>query len=290
MNSYLILPHMQIQNANAHSSPYTIGFPAVTAWLGAMHALERKLNAIEEFKDVSFSGVGIVSHSLIMRSLGKGRNSISRLIGMGFPSDKNGNRAPFLEEAKCNLEISLIVEFQGFTPETVAEFIESTQSIILSGLRMASGDVLSMKRPLIVTGEGKDALDQVKRHVMPGYVLLERRELMIDAMKEGIDAMDALLSFLEIRHTCSDSEPFCWEVGKRSLGWIVPISVGYQQISPMFQSSQQRDFSVPHLFAESVITLGEFVMPYRLSSVEESLWRYSYEENNGLYLCKNGNV
>ena len=209
---------------------------------------------------------------------------------MGFPSDKNGNRAPFLEEAKCYLEVSLIVEFQGFTPETLAEFIESTQSIILSGLRMAGGDVLTMKRPFVVSGDGKNALAQVKRHVMPGYVLLERRELLIDAMKEGIDAMDALLSFLEIRHTCSDSEPYSWEVGKRSLGWIIPIAVGYQQISPMFQSLQQRDINVPHLFAESVITLGEFVMPYRLSSVEESLWRYSYEENNGLYLCKNEKV
>ncbi|MGL5336624.1 MAG: type I-F CRISPR-associated protein Csy2, partial [Enterovibrio sp.] len=40
----LILPHLKIHNANALSSPFTIGFPAMTAWLGFMRALERKLN------------------------------------------------------------------------------------------------------------------------------------------------------------------------------------------------------------------------------------------------------
>ncbi len=45
-STYILkLPHIKIQNANALSSPYTIGFPAMTAWLGFMHALERKLRA-----------------------------------------------------------------------------------------------------------------------------------------------------------------------------------------------------------------------------------------------------
>jgi len=41
----LLLPHLKVHNANALSSPFTIGFPAMTAWLGAVHALQRKLNA-----------------------------------------------------------------------------------------------------------------------------------------------------------------------------------------------------------------------------------------------------
>jgi len=31
----LIIPHILVHNANALSSPFTIGFPAMTAWLGA---------------------------------------------------------------------------------------------------------------------------------------------------------------------------------------------------------------------------------------------------------------
>lgn len=43
MKSVLLIPYIKIQNANALSSPYTIGFPAMTAWLGAVHALQRQL-------------------------------------------------------------------------------------------------------------------------------------------------------------------------------------------------------------------------------------------------------
>ncbi len=43
-------------HANALSSPYTIGFPAMTAWLGFMHALERKLKDTD-FSEVRFTGI-----------------------------------------------------------------------------------------------------------------------------------------------------------------------------------------------------------------------------------------
>ena len=39
----LILPRLQIQNANAISGPLTWGFPAPTAFTGFVHALERRL-------------------------------------------------------------------------------------------------------------------------------------------------------------------------------------------------------------------------------------------------------
>lgn len=44
MKTYIVLPDVQIHNANAMSSTYTIGFPAMTAWLGAVHALQRNLS------------------------------------------------------------------------------------------------------------------------------------------------------------------------------------------------------------------------------------------------------
>ena len=38
----LVLPRLRVQNANAISSPLPHGFPAMTAFLGLMWALERK--------------------------------------------------------------------------------------------------------------------------------------------------------------------------------------------------------------------------------------------------------
>ena len=39
----LILPRLSVQNANAISSPLTHGFPSMTAFLGLMWALARRL-------------------------------------------------------------------------------------------------------------------------------------------------------------------------------------------------------------------------------------------------------
>lgn len=56
MKTYLLLPKIKIQNANALSSLCTIGFPAMTAWMGFAHALERKLRLSSNLESVHFSG------------------------------------------------------------------------------------------------------------------------------------------------------------------------------------------------------------------------------------------
>ena len=53
----LVLPHLRVQNANAVSSPMTWGFPAITAFIGLMHALARRLPADS---GLEFRGVGVI--------------------------------------------------------------------------------------------------------------------------------------------------------------------------------------------------------------------------------------
>ncbi len=57
----LLIPHLQIHNANAMSSPYTIGFPAMTAWLGGVHALQRHLRQ-QGLTDIELTGAAISCH------------------------------------------------------------------------------------------------------------------------------------------------------------------------------------------------------------------------------------
>ena len=56
----LVLPRLRIQNANAISSPLTHGFPSMTAFLGLMWALERKLCANNI--GMAFDSVGVICH------------------------------------------------------------------------------------------------------------------------------------------------------------------------------------------------------------------------------------
>ena len=111
----------------------------------------------------------------------------------------------------------------------------------------------------------EDDIARVRRKLMPGYAIVERRDLMIEAMDRGLDAMDALLEYLTIEHSCEkDEDKVLWTSKRKTAGWIVPIATGFQGISDLGKAKNQRDAEKPHRFAESVVTLGEFKMPYNL--------------------------
>ncbi len=65
--NFLLIPHLKIHNANAMSSPYSIGFPAMTAWLGAVHALQRYLKQ-NGFEKLELSSVAISCHDLNLQT------------------------------------------------------------------------------------------------------------------------------------------------------------------------------------------------------------------------------
>ena len=59
MKKYILISGLEIHNANAMSSTITIGVPAMTAWLGAVHALERKVRKKHILEEVRFLKVAV---------------------------------------------------------------------------------------------------------------------------------------------------------------------------------------------------------------------------------------
>jgi CRISPR-associated protein Csy2 len=298
----LILPHLKIHNANGLSSPYTIGFPAVTGFLGAVHALQRKVNA--RGIAVSFDDVGIISHDANLQTY-KGRNDfVHSIIGTGNPLEpkkekgkppENAVRPSFIEEARIHLEISLAVKFTGIELEQRDEFIDLVNQLLSRNMKIAGGDVLSHHNAQIhiVDTSEKESLQKLMRQLMPGYVLIERRDLMQEAMKEGLDALDSLIDYLVVHNNfeiISDNktleEKIKWVSKRKVTGWVIPIATGFQGISDLGQAKNQRDENAPHRFAESVVTLGEFKMSHRINNLDQLFWRYEFQEKNDLYLCQ----
>ena len=290
MKHMIIIPHINVLNANALSSPVTVGFPAMTAWLGCVHALQRKLVGIPEFNKINFSGVGVVSHSFTMKSYKDAGMYLNSLVGMGIPLNKKGGRSAFIEEARCDLEASLIIEVNDVDLLQKEELGNRLYELLQGGMKVAGGDVLHLEKPMLIALNDESSFIKFKKRLMPGFVLLERRSLMAEAMSEGLDGIDALLEFLKVNYRCSESEPFVWESNRKTAGWIVPIATGYQGISDEIVSSFQRDRTTKHRFAESIVTLGEFVMPYRIKSIKEMLWSYNFDADNDLYMCINENI
>ena len=291
MRRFILIPRLKIHNANAMSSPLTIGFPAMTAWLGAVHALQRKL-ITQGFDEIILEKVAVSCHEFNLQTH-KGQNDfVSSIVGTANPLDKDGNRPAFIEEARCHLEVSLLVEYKNLDPERIDDFLQMVKQLII-GMKFASGDVLSMRDCQILSfNEEKDEDQQLRpilNKLMLGHVLIERRDLIIQSMQEGQDALDAILDYLKVTHSSKidENEKVTWLSSRKEKGWLVPIAVGFQGISELGIAKNQRDADTPHRFAEAVLTLGEFIMPYRIESIDQLLWQYHVDLENNLYLCQN---
>lgn len=290
MRRFLLLPRINIHNANAMSSPYTIGFPAMTAWLGAVHALQRHLHQ-QGLVDVQLTSVAVSCHRFALQTYKGPRDFVHSIIGTANPLDKDGSRPAFIEEARCHLEVSLLVEYQGLDSDDREQFEYEVNNQLLR-MKFAGGDVLSARpvETLPIDEDNDQDIRQVLAKLMLGHVLIERRDLMIETMqKEGKDALDALLDHLKIMHRSSQDEAgkVIWESSRKVKGcWLVPIATGYQGISDLGIAKHQRDNETPHRFAESVVTLGEFIMPYRIKNLDDMLWQYRVDTEQNLYLCQ----
>jgi len=284
----LLLPHINVQNANALSSPFTIGFPAMTAWLGATHALQRKLNS-DGFEELLFKATGVLIHKADLQTFKGVEDYVHSIVGTGNPLDKDGTRPSFIAEARIHLDVSLVIEVEGLKKIDEEQFKEKVSYYLRGHMKIAGGDIFSCENPKLfrLDDNNEDELARFSKQLMPSYAIVERKDLMIEAMENGADAVDAILDYLALHHECEeDKEKVVWKSKRKASGWIVPISVGFQGISPIGKAKNQRDANTPHRFAESVVTLGEFKMPYKITSVDEILWHYSYNEEKSLYLCE----
>lgn len=287
----IVLPHIKVHNANALSSPFTIGFPAMTAWLGFTHALERKLIQ-QGYSELMLQSVAVISHDCNVQTHKGEGDFVHSIIGTGNPLEKDGKRSAFIEEARCHLDISLVIEYSGDEEKiSQSNFTEQLQDLITS-MKMAGGDILTIQKPKLESVIEELDSKRLVRQLMPGYALIERRDLMIEAMQQGDDALDALLSYLTINHSCEkkDDDSVVWQTSRKEDGWLVPIATGFQGISPLGEAKNQRDPTTPHRFAESVVTLGEFVMAHKVKNLDDILWEYNPELENDLYLCQQVNA
>jgi CRISPR-associated protein Csy2 len=302
IKTILVLDTIKVLGANAISSYATIGVPALTAIGGFLHALERKLK--QQGINIKLNNFAMLYKEVDLQVHKQGyTNSIKTTANPSILKNTAGDiqRPPFNPEAKCHLELSLVISIEHIEDETnLCNNIKQ----LLPTMKLASGDILNTENIYITHVDENDDLsfNMFISKLMPSFVLIERKDLMIEAMEQGKDAVDALLDNLAVYHRCTktpiniaddntqvaiDKEPkfkIEWQKPSRNnSGWIVPIAVGYQGISSLGTAKNTRNSSTAHRFAESIITLGEFKMPYRFSSINAMLWQYNHDAEADLY-------
>jgi CRISPR-associated protein Csy2 len=280
----IVIPKLKIRGATAMANWGTIGFPSMAGWLGAMHRLQRDLNEMghDTFR---VDGTGVVVNKFKLRAYKKQSGRYWSVIGYGIPRNQYGCTPGFREDPKCDITASIVMKVNGlhdYEDKDIEQLITDIEKLLFM-MKVVSGDTWLTRRPVAIYDRGElETRSMVRQQVMPGYAIIERRDLIQKAAIDNQDPMDAIIDYLKIYHI---SDPDGWFSQRKAAGWIVPISTGYNAISDYDVLPSQRDKDVLHRFAEGVTTLGEFVMPWRLKRVEDMLWRYAVEGN--LYICKN---
>ena len=310
----LILPRLRIQNANAISSPLTHGFPSMTAFLGFMWALERRL-AETDFA-VALQSVGVICHGFQEQVTEGGYVKAFRLTRN--PVDKDGSTAAIVEEGRIHLDITLVFGVNGrFTGEDDARRQAMADGIaaIVACMRIAGGSVFvpttqdRNRRPALrmLDQDPDKAASQFRRwrrHWLPGFTLVSRDDLLrqrsAHMAEQGRGALDAWLDLSRFNwrshrvDTMNDNSGETktrieWE-HDRTEGWIVPLPVGYGALSPTQgpgDVQHARDATTRFRFVESLYSIGQWIGPHRLTHPGQLLWYAHSDESGGLYRCRN---
>lgn len=313
----ILIPRVRVQNANAVSGPFTWGFPSVTAFVGFMTALERKLGSES---DISFRGIGIICHRFTPLATSSGPYSPWKFHLTRNPIGERGQTMAIVEEGRAHMTISLIISVRAKDSLLVGdrqEALSATIEDLVQRMRIAGGDVLPRAathapyRTEIMTlaEQGTEKrLQEIKRlyrKCLPGFALVSRADLLqaeLLSLRQSIpdaDLLDALLSSVcrERRPIANSSdgranqdEGAVWKiVGKP--GWIVPIPVGFAPLQPLHAPGSiagVRDSGISTAFVESILSLGQWISPHRLHELDQCLWWPSHDEEPlSPYVCVN---
>ncbi|MGX9460359.1 type I-F CRISPR-associated protein Csy2 [Shewanella sp. A14] len=311
MQQYILLKKLNIQNANAIAG-LTYGFPAITNFLGFVHALSRKL---PEQLEVKLGGVAVISHKNIVHARQpKGWGDYVFALSRN-PLTQKGTTAPINEEGRMSMQISLLIEVEGLTAGDRASeqaLKEQIQRTIVT-MRLAGGQITDFDSCEVLNDE--QSQQKALRRLMPGFVLLDRSGYLethfirLKNNQQDASMFDAWCDFAKLKFQATPLEnqqleieqagtnendeesrkiKATWDyLPKPEPGYLVPIAAGYYAISELYPAggvSNVRDTSVPVAFAETAYSVGEWQSVHRLKEINAGIWRYTYQ--HPWYLAK----
>jgi CRISPR-associated protein Csy2 len=294
MSYLLLLPHIRIENANAVAG-LTWGFPAITHFLGYVHALSRK---VSQTHTVKLTGCAVIAHEHQVHAHTSGREYLFALTRN--PLTKEGKTASFNEEGRMHLTVSLLVECEGTIPNgkygmaALAEHL----SQLCPGQKLAGGNIVSMREPQIFyTPTDAPEWRKILWRLMPGFALCDRSEWLTEHHRQlqqtspDSTLLDAWLDFTTQKFQAGEADAndglVPWHYQPKPMpGYLVPLMCGYQRISPLYAPGEvmnTRDSSAPFAFVEAIYGVGEWRGLHRISDIQALFWRYQTSETG--YYC-----
>lgn len=202
-----------------------------------------------------------------------------------------------------------------------ADLNEQTQYLIqrlnqlIYGMRLAGGAIFPHRRvkPKLVNWTLSEAINKTEklRHaLLPGFALLHRHEVLLahrkwlsqqqaylETQEQNPDVLNTLLDISRLNLSSNEQSQLgaeaelkgIWQVRPRPehlKGWLVPIPIGYAALTKLQDKGSitgVRDNQYPATFVETLLSLGEWQSPHRISDLTHTLWTYNTELKDGVY-------
>ena len=296
MDKLLVIRHLNVEGANAIAG-LTWGFPAMTSFLGLTHALQRKVHARVSDK-LALTGCAVICHASQVQSYSNNMSRENYFALTRNPLTKDGSTAPFNEEGKMRMDVTLLIALSGPTPPQVEDNLVEYIEDVLATSRVAGGTVQSIGNVELIKDIGAinrepSTRKSFLRKLLPGFALVSRDDVLKEHIEKTQKApLEAFLDFSTRKMSSkAKGDKTEWTADRLEYtGWLNPIMVGYQGISDLYDAGQVgnvRDRSCPVQFVESVYSLGQWISPHRIDDLQHLFWYQEYQADNALYLCKN---
>ena len=260
MEELLSIEDIDVTKANAWNG-IMIGTPALTAFMGTVHALERKLShfgcrfhgvaiGIREYELRERYHVGLDKNGFVVRRY---YLNVSRpLEVMQNATDKRKMSPPVINQAYIDLKMHLLIKGDFQKLEDKKKFLKAAENSFRT-MRVAGGVINSFKLKWI---EAED--------IPYGYFLKDRTQEMM--RYEGDNILDKIIHALEDKNH-----------------QYVVLANGFRGLTAPGHVENQRDSNKLHVFAEQTYTLGEYIPAENIKDINEYMYRYKHDGIS--YLC-----
>ncbi|MFA7243267.1 MAG: type I-F CRISPR-associated protein Csy2 [Sulfuricellaceae bacterium] len=259
--SYLVIPRIRVQNANAQPTWWMIGAPPMTAYAGFSHALALALGWGKCL------GFGVVHHDIQFLGEFEGEKGLflphqfraASFIDKGDYSSKNQYALSSQPTARCHLNVSLVIKYD----EDDGVDLESAFPRFMRGARLAGGAIVEYGKTSL-----QDSMEAVIKYLKSGHAIFERQDLMV--MQEGErDMLDVVLRLTDPHRPKSADHEKPHDAEEDAHSWLMPTALGYRAISE-FRNRKNVRGGLPHAFAEPLVGMVQY-QPLRRAGIP--IWK-----------------
>lgn len=262
MSSFFIKIPMTIYSANINGNSHVSGIPSMTSVDGFVHNLERKIKEID-------GDFYVNSWAYVIEDV-EYREGTKRYSGARNNNAEKGTINTPMEDEKL-AHINQIVIVKVTSSLSLPEFKEFRENGVLDSVLMNmnfGGGTTRFRMPKGHVGVFfYEDLEKCLKSVMPSSLLIEDRTHIINERKhENESSLDAMIRILNVK---TDEE---------YLGYLIPVAIGYYQISDLKIRKNTRKSNMKHMYAEPVIGMA------RARTVASALLNLESEDFNPMWV------